>query len=111
AVQAWMRPAAEHGQRLQVLEAVRAVNDAQKYVLVDKIVRRFGNDLGARTFAVWGLSFKPYTDDMREAPSRVTIKALLERGADVVAYDPAAMEEARRVLPIDLQERPGLIER
>ena len=110
-VQALMRTAAEHGQRLQVLEAVRAVNDAQKHVLVDKIVRRFGKDLRARTFAVWGLSFKPHTDDMREAPSRTTITALLERGAAVVAYDPVAMDEARRVLPIDLRERPGLLER
>ena len=110
-VQALMRTAADHGQRLQVLEAVRSVNEAQKRVLVDKIVRRFGKSLAGRTFAVWGLSFKPNTDDMREAPSRVTIKALLERGATVVAYDPAAMEEARRVLPIDLGERHALLER
>jgi UDPglucose 6-dehydrogenase len=110
-VQALMRTAADHGQRLQVLEAVRAVNDAQKRVLVDKIVRRFGKDLGGRTFAVWGLSFKPHTDDMREAPSRVTIRALLERGAAVVAYDPVAIEEARRVLPLDLQDRPALVDR
>ncbi len=110
-VQALMRMAAGHGQRLQVLEAVRAVNDAQKRVLVDKIARRFGDDLDGRTFAVWGLSFKPHTDDMREAPSRVTIKALLERGAAVVAYDPVAIEEARRVLPEDLRERPALLER
>jgi UDPglucose 6-dehydrogenase len=110
-VQALVRTAADHGQRLQVLEAVRAVNDAQKHVLVDKIVRRFGKDLTRRTFAVWGLSFKPHTDDMREAPSRVTIKALLERGAEVVAYDPVAMHEAKRVMPIDLETRPELLER
>jgi UDPglucose 6-dehydrogenase len=110
-VQALMRTAAEHGQRLQVLEAVRSVNEAQKHVLIDKIVHRFGKSLAGRTFALWGLSFKPNTDDMREAPSRVTIKALLEGGAEVVAYDPAAIEEARRVLPVDLGERRGLLER
>jgi len=109
-VQALGRTAAEHGQRLQVLEAVRSVNEAQKHVLVDKIVRRFGESLAGRTFAVWGLAFKPNTDDMREAPSRVTIKALLERGADVVAYDPVAIGEAKRVLPGDLQQRPELVE-
>jgi UDPglucose 6-dehydrogenase len=74
-------------------------------------VRRFGEDLGGRTFALWGLSFKPNTDDMREAPSRVMIKALLERGAAVVAYDPVAMPEAKRALPIDLAARPELLER
>nr|HET7859743.1 UDP-glucose/GDP-mannose dehydrogenase family protein [Caldimonas sp.] len=110
-VRALMRTAAEHGQRLRVLEAVRAVNDAQKKILVDKIAHRFGRDLGGRTFAVWGLAFKPYTDDMREAPSRTTIKALLERGAAVVAYDPIAIDEARRVIPEDLRERPALLER
>ena len=110
-LQALMRTAAEHGQKLQVLDAVRTVNDAQKHVVVDKIVRRFGNDLGGRRFAVWGLSFKPNTDDMREAPSRVTIKALLEHGAEVVAYDPVAMAEAQRVLPLDLQARPDLLAR
>ena len=97
-----MHTAAGHGQRLRILEAVRAVNDAQKHVLVDKIVGRFGADLRDRTFALWGLSFKPNTDDMREAPSRVMVKALVERGAEVVAYDPIAMPEARRVLPQDL---------
>jgi len=65
-VQALMRTAAAHGRRLQILEAVRAVNDSQKHVLVDKVVRRFGPDLRGLTFALWGLSFKPNTDDMRE---------------------------------------------
>ncbi len=101
-VQALVHTAAGHGRRLRILEAVREVNDAQKHVLFEKIVRRFGSDLGGRTFALWGLSFKPNTDDMREAPSRVMIKALLERGADVVAYDPVAIPEARRVLAQDL---------
>jgi UDPglucose 6-dehydrogenase len=101
-VQALVHTAAEHGQRLRILEAVRSVNDAQKRVLVDKVVGRFGTDLHGRTFALWGLSFKPNTDDMREAPSRVMVKALVEHGARVVAYDPIAMTEARRVLAEDL---------
>ena len=83
---------------LQVLRAVKAVNDAQKRVLIEKIVRRFGADLAGRRFALWGLAFKPNTDDMREAPSRVLIDELLARGASVSAYDPVAMTEARRVL-------------
>jgi len=101
-VQALVHTAGEHGQRLRILEAVRSVNDAQKRVLVDKVVCRFGTDLHGRTFALWGLSFKPNTDDMREAPSRVMVKALVEHGARVVAYDPVAMTEARRVLAEDL---------
>jgi UDPglucose 6-dehydrogenase len=87
----------QHGLPLRVLEAVEAVNDAQKRVLVDKIVARMGADLAGRTFALWGLAFKPNTDDMRDAPSRVIAQALHERGARIVAYDPVAMNEARRV--------------
>ena len=81
-----------------ILEAVESVNEKQKRVLVDRLLRRFGEDLSGRTFAIWGLAFKPNTDDMREAPSLVTIAALLERGARVAAHDPVAMEEARRHL-------------
>jgi UDPglucose 6-dehydrogenase len=110
-VQALVHTAATHGQRLQVLEAVRAVNDAQKHVLVGKIVARFGEDLRGRRFAVWGLAFKPETDDMREAPSRIVIQALLARGAEVVAHDPVAMDEARRVLEGDLEGRAELLAR
>jgi UDPglucose 6-dehydrogenase len=65
-------------------------------VLLDKIVARFGPDLAGRTFAVWGLAFKPNTDDMREAPSRVLIEGLIARGATVNAFDPVAMHEAQR---------------
>jgi UDPglucose 6-dehydrogenase len=83
---------------LRVLEAVEAANERQKRVLVDKVVRRFGDDLSGRTFALWGLAFKPNTDDMREAPSRVIVHELVRRGAAVRAYDPVAMDEARRVL-------------
>ncbi len=96
-VKALQYTAIQHGQPLQLLGAVEAVNAAQKHVLVDKIVARFGADLSGRTFALWGLSFKPNTDDMREAPSRVIVDALAARGAKVVAYDPAALAEAKRV--------------
>jgi UDPglucose 6-dehydrogenase len=86
------------GAKLLVLHAVEAANEAQKHVLVGKIVARFGANLAGRTFALWGLAFKPNTDDMREAPSRAIIDALLARGAAVCAYDPVAIEEAKRVL-------------
>ncbi|WP_077036415.1 UDP-glucose/GDP-mannose dehydrogenase family protein [Pelomonas sp. KK5] len=92
------------GMALQVLGAVEAANERQKMVLVDKVVKRFGEDLTGRQFAVWGLAFKPDTDDMREAPSRVIVQELLRRGADIKAYDPVAMTEARRVFGT----QPGL---
>jgi len=95
-VKALVRTMRELGADASILDAVEAVNERQKRVLVDRIVRRYGEDLSGRTFAVWGLAFKPNTDDMREAPSLVTISALLERGAKVAAHDPVAMEEARR---------------
>ena len=88
----------ENAMDLQVLQAVEAANDRQKTVLVDKVVKRFGEDLTGRRFALWGLAFKPNTDDMREAPSRVIVEALLARGATLNAYDPVAMNEAQRVM-------------
>ena len=97
-VKALVHTARDNGVTLQVLTAVEAANDKQKHVLVDKIVKRFGEDLSGRQFAVWGLAFKPNTDDMRDAPSRVVIAELATRGATVKAYDPVAMPEARRVL-------------
>jgi UDPglucose 6-dehydrogenase len=103
-VKALIHTAEESGRSLQVLRAVENANEAQKKVLIEKIVRRFGNDLTGRRFALWGLAFKPNTDDMREAPSRVIIGELLSRGASVQAYDPIAMVEARRVLG----DAPGL---
>ena len=93
-----MHAAAENGIGLQVLGAVEAANERQKLVLVDKVVRRFGDDLRGRQFALWGLAFKPDTDDMREAPSTVIIQELLRRGATIKAFDPVAMTEAKRVL-------------
>ena len=96
-VKALIRTGREHGHELQVLGAVEAANDVQKHVLVNKIVARFGEDLSGRRFALWGLAFKPNTDDMREAPSRVIIEELFKRGATVTAYDPVAMQEAERI--------------
>ena len=87
----------ENGMTLKLIAAVEAVNEAQKHVLVDKIVGRLGGDMAGRRIAIWGLAFKPDTDDMREAPSRVIIEALGERGATIVAYDPVAMNEGRRI--------------
>jgi UDPglucose 6-dehydrogenase len=88
----------ENGMALKVLTAVEEANDRQKLVLVDKVVQRFGEDLSGRSFAIWGLAFKPNTDDMREAPSRVIIDELVRRCARLQAYDPVAAEEARRVM-------------
>ncbi|MBK8739391.1 MAG: UDP-glucose/GDP-mannose dehydrogenase family protein [Betaproteobacteria bacterium] len=97
-VQALQRTAQENGSPLRVLAAVEEANSTQKTRLVDKIVARLGRDLAGKTMAVWGLSFKPNTDDMREAPSLAVIDALVARGAHIVAYDPVAMHEAQRVL-------------
>jgi UDPglucose 6-dehydrogenase len=97
-VKALAKSFADAGVPSVMLAAVEAVNEAQKLVLVDKVVARLGADLAGRTFAVWGLAFKPNTDDMREAPSRVIIAELLRRGARVRAYDPVAAAEARRLM-------------
>ena len=96
-VQALTRTARDAGQQLKVLQAVEDANEDQKHVLTGKIVKRFGENLAGKTFALWGLAFKPNTDDMREAASRVLIADLLARGATVRAYDPVAMHEAQRV--------------
>ncbi|MCH7912006.1 MAG: UDP-glucose/GDP-mannose dehydrogenase family protein, partial [Deltaproteobacteria bacterium] len=82
---------------MPLLRAVEQVNDHQKLILVEKVRGHFGSDLTGRTFAVWGLSFKPRTDDMREAPSVVVIEDLLVGGARVQAYDPEAMAEAKKI--------------
>ena len=95
-VQALARTMSELGADPSILQAVEHVNQLQKRILLDRLVDRLGEDLTGRTVAVWGLAFKPNTDDMREAPSIVTIEGLLERGARVVAHDPVAMDEARR---------------
>ena len=94
-VQALIRTAGEYNYELRVLKAVEAVNKDQKMVIYNKIMNYFDGDIQGKTIAVWGLSFKPQTDDMREAPSLMIINMLLEAGAKVKAYDPVAMKEAR----------------
>jgi UDPglucose 6-dehydrogenase len=96
-VQAIIRTAHENGLSFPLLNAVEEVNERQKHLLVEKVVRRFGEDLRPFRFAVWGLAFKPRTDDMREAPSIVVIEQLLQRGARVEAHDPESLNEARKV--------------
>src|SRR5688500_1103960 len=94
-VKALIQTLAQNGIDAGILEAVERVNDHQKHFLLERVVERFGEDLAGRTFAVWGLSFKPETDDMREAPSLVVVEGLLERGATVRVHDPEAMQVAR----------------
>jgi len=94
-VKAIIKTAKQYGYDLKVLQAVEEVNDAQNFVLSQKVKAHFGEDLTGMTFAIWGLSFKPNTDDMREAPAGVIIDELRAAGAEVKAYDPVAMEEAR----------------
>ena len=103
-VKALMHTAEQTGRGLHVLAAVEVANEEQKRVLTQKIVRRFGEDLAGRKFALWGLAFKPNTDDMREAPSLVIVADLLKRGATVTAFDPIAIKEARRAFG----DTPGL---
>lgn len=97
-VKALIKTASENGYEMNVLKAVEVVNENQKSVLFDKVQKHFSGDLKGKNFAVWGLSFKPKTDDMREAPSLVIIEKLLSEGASVRAYDPVAMEEAKHSL-------------
>ncbi len=105
-VSALSKTAKEHGRNLKILDAVEAVNELQKYTLIDKIDKRFGQDLKGKKFALWGLAFKPNTDDMREAPSRIIIAELVKRGAKILAYDPVAMLEAGHALRIDFKDNP-----
>jgi UDPglucose 6-dehydrogenase len=97
-VQALVRTADEYGHSLDILKAVEAVNYRQKEVLIKKIKIHFGDNLKGLKFGMWGLAFKPKTDDMREAPSLVIIDKLLKEGASIIAFDPVAQEEAHRVL-------------
>ena len=97
-VQALVRTADEYGHSLEVLKAVEAVNYRQKTTLVEKIKKHFGDNLKGKQFGLWGLAFKPKTDDMREAPSLVIIEQLKAMGAKIRAYDPVAMEEAKRIV-------------
>jgi UDPglucose 6-dehydrogenase len=103
-VRALQRTAGKHGTSLKVLDAVERANEVQKSVLLNKVVKRFGNNLSDKHFALWGLAFKPGTDDMREATSRVVLEGLWERGATTAVYDPVAMDEARHIY----SDREGL---
>jgi len=94
-VQALNKIALDAGYKPRIIQAVEEVNKDQKKVLAEKVIKRFGEDLSGKTFAVWGLSFKPETDDMREASSITIINELTKRGAKIKAYDPKAMEEAK----------------
>ena len=105
-VSALSKTAKEHGRDLKILDAVETVNELQKYILVEKIEKRFGSDLKGMKFALWGLAFKPNTDDMREAPSRVIIQELVKRGATIVTHDPVAMPEAKHALEVDFNNNP-----
>ncbi|QCW99665.1 UDP-glucose/GDP-mannose dehydrogenase family protein [Aggregatimonas sangjinii] len=94
-VKALKKTAEEHGYTARLITSVEDVNDSQKLVIANKVIGRFGEDLSGKTFAVWGLAFKPETDDMREAPAIYIIKELVKRGAKIKAYDPKAMGEAQ----------------
>lgn len=97
-VKALIQTADSYSYNMRVLKAVEEVNESQKSILVNKLNKHFNHDLKGKHFAMWGLSFKPQTDDMREAPSLVIIRMLYEAGATVTAYDPVAMDEARHIL-------------
>ena len=107
---ALVQTALDCGSTMKVVSAVEHVNDSQKTVLLHRTLQYFGNDLSGLNFAVWGLAFKPNTDDMREAPSRVVIKNLLLRGAQVHAFDPIASKEALETLTHDMAEHPEALQ-
>ncbi|MDD4308855.1 MAG: UDP-glucose/GDP-mannose dehydrogenase family protein [Candidatus Cloacimonetes bacterium] len=96
-IKALIHMANQKGFDSHILKAVEEVNATQKMLLVQKVKSHFGNDLSGKCFAIWGLAFKPQTDDMREAPSIIIIKALIEAGATIRAYDPVAINEAKRI--------------
>jgi UDPglucose 6-dehydrogenase len=108
--QALVSTAKAHGHTMEVVSATELVNERQKTLLVERLVQRMGDDLSGRKIAVWGLAFKPNTDDMREATSRVVIRELLKRGAQVRAYDPVAGHEAMKALRLDLEGQENGLE-
>lgn len=97
-VQALAKSSSEVDYDFEILKAVMSTNETQKLKLIDRVKEKFGNDLSRKTFAVWGLAFKPYTDDIREAPALLNIQALLDAGAKVKTYDPEAMENVKEIL-------------
>jgi UDPglucose 6-dehydrogenase len=102
-VKALMMSAKEYGYNFSLIQSVHAVNEEQKKALVPKVLKEFNGDIKGKKFAVWGLAFKPETDDMREAPSIYTINGLLEHGAEVIAFDPEAMANTRRIFGDKIQ--------
>jgi UDPglucose 6-dehydrogenase len=108
-VQALTHTAQEYGHNLKILQAVEDVNEAQKHVLAAKVFGRFGAALHGKHFALWGLAFKPDTDDMRAASSRVLMQKLVRAGATMTVYDPVAMDETKRVLTLDFADAPHLL--
>ena len=102
-VKALNKIAEEHGHKAELIQSVEKVNDAQKLVIAHKIVKRFGEDLSGKTFGLWGLAFKPGTDDMREAPAIYVVKELVKRGAKIQAYDPKAIAEAKECYLKDVE--------
>jgi UDPglucose 6-dehydrogenase len=109
--QALVSTAKAYGHKMAVVSATEWVNERQKTVLVDRLVQRIGLDLRGRKIAIWGLAFKPNTDDMREAPSRLVIRQLLELGAEVCAFDPIAGEHAMLALQQDLGSEPSILKK
>jgi UDPglucose 6-dehydrogenase len=108
-VQALIQSGQQQGQDMHILKSVHAVNEHQKTILARKIFCRLGENLSGQTLAVWGLSFKPGTDDVREAPSRSLIAQLLRHGAKIQAFDPVASDEFQRALELDLADEPHLL--
>lgn len=98
-VKALIATAGQHGYDATLLRAVEEVNERQKHVMFEKLMKEFDNNIEGKTFALWGLSFKPNTDDMREAPARVLMEQIFEHGGTVKAYDPVSMSEARHLYP------------
>jgi UDPglucose 6-dehydrogenase len=108
-VQALAKTGKQFGCKMEILDSVESVNNQQKLVLVKKICQHYGHDLSGKTFALWGLAFKPNTDDMRAAPSREIIRELLTRGANVIAHDPVAEYEAIKALESDFSDQSDLL--
>ena len=107
-VAALRRMGSDTGAPLRILQAVAEVNEDQRLLLLGKLTNRLGSDLSGRQLGIWGLAFKPNTDDMREAPSRTLVRELLQRGARLRVFDPVAMQEAKRCLAEDLAAQPDL---
>ncbi|WP_299435349.1 UDP-glucose/GDP-mannose dehydrogenase family protein [uncultured Maribacter sp.] len=103
-VKALKKTAEEHGYNAKLIKSVEEVNNSQKLVIANKVISRFGEDLSGKTFSIWGLAFKPETDDMREAPAIYIIKELVKRGAKINAYDPKAMDEAQHFYLKNIKE-------